>query len=162
MIRKTVALGLVSLLVSTSLYAGKKPNFTIQELINLPHPLQAIMQNEESMGTIGLDEHQKKQINNKMLVVYPPYIMDKMAKAQKLEDEIKQDVMQKDMTADELTNKIDNLVKLKREVADKHIESLNVLATILTPKQYKQGMEMFKKFKLQKMQKKIKKQLEDL
>lgn len=140
----------------------KKPNFTIAELVNLPHPLRAIMQNEKTMAEVGIDETQEQEINDQMLVVYPPYIMGRMFKAQKLENEIKMAVMKDDKNAIELKNKIDQLAKLKREVLDKHIESLNVLATILTPKQYKKSMEMFREWKLKTMHQEITKQLKEL
>ncbi len=160
MTRKLITLGIATLIATSSLYAAnKKPNFSIHELINLPHPLQAIMKSEASMKKMELDASQIKQITDKMLVVYPPIIQGLMYKADALEAKIKKNVIMKDMTPSEVKSDVDELVRLKTKVANKHIESLNVLSTILTPKQYKRGLEMFKKMKMNKMYNKLKKQL---
>ena len=160
MIKNTITLGLASLLVSASLYASeKKPNFSIHELINFPHPLQAIMQNKTSIKKMKLDDNQIKLINNKMLIVYPPIIQGLMYEAEQLEEKIKKNVLMKDMAPNEVKSDVDKLVALKTKVVNKHIESLNVLATILTPQQYKRGLEMFRVMKINKMYNKLKKQL---
>ncbi|MEA2018931.1 MAG: hypothetical protein U9N59_10840, partial [Campylobacterota bacterium] len=130
-ISKITKLGLASLVIATSLYgAGKKPNFTIHEMINLPHPLQAILKNDVNMKKMGITPKQLEQLNTQMLAVYPPAIQGMMYKAQELENEIKSDVFNKNKTPLELKDKIDKLEKIKRDVTDKHIESLNVMATI--------------------------------
>ena len=149
-------------LVTTSLYAsGKKPNFTIHELINLPHPLQAILKNEVNIKKLNISIKQLDQLNTKMLAVYPPIIQGMMYKAQELENEIKNDIYNNNKTPLELKSKIDKLQMIKRDVTDKHIESLNVMATILSPKQYKQGLKLFGQMKAKKMYMKLKKQFGD-
>lgn len=160
MIKNVLAVGIASIVISTGIYAGeKKPNFSIHELINLPHPLQAIMQNEVSMKKMELDANQIKEINDKMLMIYPPIIQSLMYEAEELETKIKKKVLMKDMTSAEVKKDVNKLIVLKTKVANNHIESLNVLSTILTSKQYKKGLEMFKQMKMNKIYNKLKKQL---
>ncbi|MCK5294635.1 MAG: hypothetical protein KAJ49_08290 [Arcobacteraceae bacterium] len=158
---KMIKLIVAVCVVTTSLYAaGKKPNFTIHELINLPHPLQAILKNEVNMKKMDITPKQLERLNIEMLAVYPPIIQGIMYKAQEVENQIIKDVYNKNKTPLELKKQIDKLQNLKREVTDKHIESLNVMATILTKKQYNQGLKLFAQMKAKKMYKKLKKQFE--
>ncbi len=160
-LKKLVKTIIAVCVVTTSLYgAGKKPNFTIHEMINLPHPLQAILKNEVNMKKMNITPKQLEQLNVQMLAVYPPAIQGMMYKAQDLENDIKNDIFQNNKTPLELKDKIDRLVKIKRDVTDKHIESLNVMAKILTKKQYNQGLKLFAQMKAKKMYKKLKKQFE--
>ncbi|MEA1914330.1 MAG: hypothetical protein U9N30_03345 [Campylobacterota bacterium] len=154
-------LTLASLLMTMSLQAaGKKPEFNIHELINLPHPLQAILKNEINIKKLGLTQAQVDALNTKMLAVYPPAIQGMMYKASALEEQIKIEVLKNNKTPNELKDKIDTLEQIKRDVTTKHIESLNVMATILSPKQYQQGLKLFAKMKAKKMYTKLKKQFE--
>lgn len=134
--KKIIMLGLAAVL-SSSLWA--KDQSSVDEMINLPHPVKVIMPN---IKKLKISQAQENRLNKKMLGYYPEIIQGLMHKAGKLEKEIKNDILVDNKTKEELSSKIDELEKIKRQVTDTHIDALNTLANILDNKQFAESLKM--------------------
>lgn len=139
MFNKKIVMLCIATVLSSSLWA--KDHSSVDEMINLPHPVKVIMPN---IKKLEISKTQEEELNDKMLGYYPEIIQGLMQKAAKLEKEIKNDVLVGKKTKEELSSKIDKLEKIKREVTDVHIDALNTLTNILNDKQFTQSLKMMK------------------
>ena len=117
-------------------YAGakhKKMKHPIEELVELPHPVQFVLMNKK---LLKISDKQMARIENEMLAVYPAMIHENMDKAKNIEDSIRKSVLNGG-TKESLKKEIDSLVKIKVQITNDHIDALNKLKDILSNKQYK-------------------------
>lgn len=119
-----------ALLLSLSLQAD--PSLHEYELMRLPHPLQALVQNAEALK---LSEAQRGELYA-MMEQMPAKMHAMLDEAQTKERAIRRAVLHGGKSRTEMAEALDELALLKRRVTDSHIDALNRLQSMLNGEQY--------------------------
>jgi len=122
----------------------KKSHHKVQELFSLPHPVKVILANKEELN---ITKEQEKQIEEKMLAVYPTKIHGSMDKAESIEAKIKAAVLTEQKSKEDVKSDIEALIEIKRTLSYDHIDALNTLGKILTKEQFDKVVELSAKKK---------------
>lgn len=112
--------------------------FRVGELVALPHPLRLIKQHPERYA---LSPQQQQRLQAEILAVYPPQMHQRKQTAWQLERQIRHAVLDKNATAEAVSTQLDELARLKRQMADLHIDALRAFRAILTPEQFQRLVE---------------------
>ena len=138
-IRKKVTL--IALLGASILTASPAEHKKLALVSSLPHPMKMIMNNSEKLN---ISDAQFVELS-KVLEHAPQKMHTMFDEAQVLEKEIQKAVMKEHKTPQELKSKLDEIAKLKRDITETQIETLNTLHTILNKEQIQKLYTMIKK-----------------
>lgn len=129
--KKIITATLLSVVTTSLLVASEGSNKKLALVTSLPHPMKTIMSN---MDLLEIDEKQTEALT-KVLEKAPEIMHAMFDKARELEIEIQKAVIKEGKTKEDLKEQLDALEKLKREITDTQIDTLNELHTILNKKQ---------------------------
>jgi len=142
-LKKIITSTLVTLLSASILTASQGEHKKLALVSSLPHPMKMIMNNSDKLK---ITDAQFAELS-KVLEHAPQKMHAMFDEAEVLEKEIQKAVMQEHKTPQELKAKLDEITKLKRDITEKQIETLNTLHTILDKEQIQKLYTMIKKQK---------------
>lgn len=128
-------------LAETSHAAHMKPETVDYALIlpaNLPHILRTA--NTQS-NKLGLNEQQKALVRE-LIADAPLQVFSRLQKAEKLEQSIARDVLEKHMMLSEIQPRLDELVRLKREATEAQIATVNQIQGAISETQFRQLLKL--------------------
>ena len=131
------------LTLSTSLVAEQ--NHDLGLITSMPLPMKVLIKHPEKLD---ISSTQSDAISSIMQKV-PPKIHEMFDQAEALQEAIKKALIQEGKTKEQLRTQLDTLQKLKREITDLQIQTINELRTILTPEQFQKMLQMQKKMQQQ-------------
>jgi len=109
--------------------------FKVTELVELPHPMSAIRKDPERFGiTTG----QRERLDKELFAVFPPEMHPRMQRAWELQNRVRRGVMKQGKDSEALAAELDELSRIKREMADLHIDALRIFQDVLTQEQLQQ------------------------
>ncbi len=94
---------------------------------------------------LGITDKQTVDFANKIMMVFVPKIQNNMQKANKLEKLIRKGVYTEHKNIKQLKKYVDEVARLKKDVANYRIEAYLVLRNILSKNQFKEGMKILLK-----------------
>ncbi|HES75704.1 MAG TPA: hypothetical protein ENO09_01705 [bacterium] len=117
--------------------AHELENYALIRSENLPHLMHNIMQ---MSGELQLSEAQRARLQE-VARDMPPKMHAGFTRAQTLEKSIARDVVEQGRSAEDVSTKLDELQRIKRELTDLQIKGLNQIRAILTPEQYQLALK---------------------
>lgn len=142
--KKALLVGFFTLSLSTSLLAQQNHNLGL--VSSMPLPMKVLIQHPEKLN---ISDTQSDAISSIMQKV-PPKIHAMFDEAEMLEEAIKKALLKEAKSKTQLKTQLDKLEKIKREITDLQIDTINSLRSILSPEQFKKMLQMQKKMQQQK------------
>lgn len=123
-------------------HKGRKSKHKVAELLPLPHFKRLLAANKD---TIKLDKEQKEKIKTQIFEKIRTEIHGAIKTAEKLEVKIMNSILKDQKTKEDTKADIEELIEIKREITNGHIDAVNTLAKILTKEQYTQLLSLLEK-----------------
>lgn len=147
----TLALGVATLLMGDTnvsldkIDTSKVIQHKVAELVALPHLKRLLASNKE---TLNLNKEQNEKIKTLIFKNLRTTIHGQIKTAVELEEKITTAVLKEQKSKEDLKANIEELINIKRDITNVHIDALNTLAKILTKEQYQKVLTLVEEIKI--------------